>query len=151
MLRLREAGSDTPRVVQRVELRPGINHVALNIANAAAGVRRYEANLILRDDPVPENNFARAAVSVIGPPKVLVLNDGGIPTALSRALRAGGLDVHTIDGGKDLTPARLAPFSLVALENLSIEKWKKESEQALDQYVRVMGGGLLVAGEEPTA
>jgi len=130
----------------RVELTPGINRVAMPWVSAASGLQEYTVDLDVEGDAVIENNQARVAVSIVGPPRVLVLNRAARRTALTRALKRSGLEVEISDGSFAPTSAKLSPFIAVVLDNIPMSALGDGADIALARYVELMGGGLLVTG-----
>jgi uncharacterized membrane protein len=100
-----------------------------------------------KDDPLPENNEARALVSVEGTRSLLVLSSAGENSGLVKLLRAGGVEVV----GK--TPQQcnwaledLAQYSGVAIENVSANQIGVPGMETLASWVENTGSGLLMTG-----
>ncbi|MCP4696915.1 MAG: hypothetical protein GY862_08715 [Gammaproteobacteria bacterium] len=81
-----------------VQLKPGTNRFSFTWQSSRTGIFEYTLHVEAEGDTVPENNAARMAIDLIGPPKVLVINHAGRPGALSRALADTGLQVETRAG-----------------------------------------------------
>jgi Mg-chelatase subunit ChlD len=100
-----------------------------------------------KDDPLPENNEARALVSVEGTRSLLVVSSAGDNSGLVKLLRAGGVEVV----GK--TPLQcnwsleeLAQYSGVAIENVSANQIGVPGMETLASWVENTGSGLLMTG-----
>jgi len=98
------------------------------------------------DDPVPENNRARALVTVRGPKPVLLVTRSA-ESNLARLLRAGGLNI-------DARPPEqcrwrledLARYTGVLIENTPAGDIGDEGMTNLAAWVSETGGGLMMTG-----
>ncbi len=129
-----------------VQLKTGINRFSWTWLATQTGIHEYNLHLNVPDDSVPENNQARTAIDIIGPPKVLVLNRDGHPTALSRALASAGVAVETQNGDLPISSAVLKHYVAVVLENMPLDKLNDNADAAITHYIRHLGGGLLITG-----
>lgn len=113
-----------------------------------AGVNEYALTVQgPQDDPIPENNEARALVGVEGARPVLAVSAAGENSGLVKLLRGGGLEVT----GK--TPAQcqwslaaLAQFSAVLLENVPAGQIGMSGMETLAAWVENTGSGLALTG-----
>jgi Mg-chelatase subunit ChlD len=122
----------------------------LMFRDRAGGTSVYDYTLAVQgpaDDPLPENNEARALVSVEGSKSLLVLSSAGDNSGFVKLLRAGGVEVV----GK--TPAQcnwsledLAQYSGVAIENVSANQIGVTGMETLASWVEDTGSGLLMTG-----
>jgi Mg-chelatase subunit ChlD len=144
------------------ELRRGPAVIASGTKQVAAGLTRlmfrdrageagvYDYTLAIqgpKDDPMPENNAARALVSVEGSRPLLVVSAAGENSGLVKLLRAGGVEV----AGK--TPLQcnwsledLAQYSAVAIENVSANQIGTSGMETIASWVEDTGSGLLMTG-----
>jgi Mg-chelatase subunit ChlD len=100
-----------------------------------------------KDDPIPENNTARALVGIEGARPVLIVSSVGEASGLVKILRAGGLQVV----GK--TPVQctwsleqLSQYSAVILENVPAGEVGMNGMQTLANWVEETGSGLALTG-----
>lgn len=130
-----------------VTLDTGTTPFSLQVTPTAVGIRTYEVSIeIDGDDEIAENDRARVAVDVSGPPRILLLNQSGRESALARSLARAGTIVDTLGGSLRLTSAMLRPYEAVVLENMPLQSLGDGADAALAHYVTFAGGGLLVTG-----
>jgi Mg-chelatase subunit ChlD len=111
------------------------------------GVARYKLELIAAEDRVPENNVGTSAVRVEAPATILLVNSGGGPDNLSRALGAGKMNVKiTTPKALPKDAAGFLAFRAVILENVPANDVGLQSLTALTQFATELGGGVLVTG-----
>ncbi len=105
----------------------------------------FTARLTGFKDAYPENNEARAVVSVLGKPRVLLV-DSQVDRAddLAKALEPEQIDVDVIP--PDSMPVQLQKYQVVILSNLPATLLPTERMEAIGQYVGELGGGLIVVG-----
>ncbi len=105
----------------------------------------FTARLTGFKDNYPENNEARAVVSVLRKPRVLLV-DSQVDRAdnLAEALESEQLDVEVIP--PDSMPQQLQKYQVVILSNLPVTLLPNERMEAIQRYVHEFGGGLIVLG-----
>lgn len=109
----------------------------------------YEAELILDDDPVQENNRGEAGLRVHAGPRLLVLNSDGQEGNLVRTLKAGRIDVDVFQADSFvISQDSLDPYRAVIIENLPARIFGRLAMEQLAQYVEDLGGGLMLTGGE---
>ena len=109
------------------------------------GAFRYAVQLHGKGDPVPGNDRAEAWTSVRGGPRVvLVTAYAGDP--LAHALEAQGFAVDLVREPGLLSVGRLAGARLVVFNNVPAHRIPPDVLSAIDAFVRVQGGGLLMCG-----
>jgi Mg-chelatase subunit ChlD len=126
---------------------PGATQLTFRDLIDRPGVARYRLELGTPIDRVPENNVGAGVLRVEAPATILLVNAGGGPDNLSRALGAGKLNVKTT------TPRSLphdlsgyAGFRAVILENVPAGDIGPQALGALTQFAVDLGGGVLVTG-----
>ncbi|MEE8410117.1 MAG: VWA domain-containing protein, partial [Myxococcota bacterium] len=145
--RLRLLDATGHEILRRtVQLEAGTSRYAFSLLPGSAGLHLYTVALDVKDDPLPQNNRARAAISIESAPRVLVINPKGQPTAVTRALSQSGLTVELRNSGQRVTSAGLHGVSAVVLENLPLSQLNDGADSALAHYVVHMGGGLVLTG-----
>ncbi|MEM7018589.1 MAG: vWA domain-containing protein, partial [Pseudomonadota bacterium] len=129
-----------------IQLNPGQNRFSLNWAVTRNGLQEYALAIKLDNDAQPQNNQARVALDVVGPPGVLHIAPTQKNSALAEALRSSGLAVDTRAADTELNSALLKHYAALVLENVSLEQLGDDADTAVAHYVRHLGGGLLVTG-----
>ncbi len=98
-------------------------------------------------DTFPQNNCSLTWLVVGGPPRLLVVGEGGERAALVAALRQAGLQVEACDPGvMPVTPMELGRYALVVLVDTPLRTLPLQAPEALQRFVRDLGGGLLAVG-----
>jgi Mg-chelatase subunit ChlD len=142
---LRRDGVEVARLTRTFE--PGATQLTFRDLIDRPGVARYRLELGAKADRVPENNLGEGAVRVDAPATLLLVNNGGRPDNLSRALAAGKLRVATVSpSAMPNDAAGLLSYRGVILENVSATQVGSQALSALARYVTDLGGGLLVTG-----
>jgi Mg-chelatase subunit ChlD len=126
----------------------GLTRLMFRDRAATAGVNEYKMTIQgSTNDPVPENNFARALVGVEGSKPVLIVSAAGENSGLVKLLRGGDVEVV----GK--TPAQcnwsleeLSQFSSVILENVPAGQIGMSGMETLASWVEETGSGLAMTG-----
>ncbi len=143
---------------EAVQLRPGVNHYSIRLQAAEQEFARYTVQLTAAGDTYYQNNQLSAFTEITGPPRVLLvasdgtLDDDGEPlpaaaAQLEAALRAAGLLVDRITPA-DLPAnfAELSNYASVILVDINAKRLTPRKMEALQSYVRDLGGGLVAIG-----
>ena len=139
------------QIVQRqaVDLRAGRNSYTISLPGAAAGFRDFQA-LVDPDGPdgFYQNNRLAAFTRVIGPPRALVVSSDPVEVEhLLPALAQAGVDAERVrPGALPVGLAPLAEYDTVILANVPASQLTQRRMEALQSYVRDLGGGLVVIG-----
>jgi Mg-chelatase subunit ChlD len=126
---------------------PGATQLTFRDLIDRPGVARYRLQLVAKGDRVPENNLGDGAVRVEAPATILLVNAGGAPDNLSRALSSGKLRVKTVTPSSlphDL--AGLLAFRAVILENVPAGQVGPQALAGLARFATDLGGGVLLTG-----
>jgi Mg-chelatase subunit ChlD len=126
----------------------GANRLMFRDRAAKAGVNEYTVTIQgAKDDPVPENNQARALVAVEGSRPVLVVSSAGENSGLVKLLRKGGIDLVA------KTPMQcrwsledLSQYAAVLLENVPAGQIGMSGMETLASWVENTGSGLAMTG-----
>jgi len=126
----------------------GLTRLMFRDRAAAAGVNEYTVTIQgATNDPVPENNSARALVGVEGAKPVLVVSAAGENSGLVKLLLGGNVEV----AGK--TPAQcnwsledLSQYSAVMIENVPAGEIGMSGMETLASWVEETGSGLAMTG-----
>lgn len=138
-------------VVQRemeIRLVAGNNWVGFKQSLTARGSHTFELLVESGEDTLAENNRLQGVVRVKGPPLVLYLSSQEKGQRFfSRVLSVQGYSVvESSPEQRSLSLSELSGFDLVVLDNLPAYRLSQAKMEALEQYVRDLGGGLIVIG-----
>ncbi|MDA1166333.1 MAG: VWA domain-containing protein, partial [Planctomycetota bacterium] len=126
---------------------PGLNRLLFRDLLEDGGLHNYSVELILEDDPLPENNTGAGVVRVDAGPRVLLLNSDGVSGNLERALQAARIPVDVVKASDHpLTQDSLDRYRSVVIENVPAEEFGRLKMERLCQFVEDLGGGLLMTG-----
>ncbi len=137
--------------VRDVTLTPGENEIEFQSVVRVAGPVTYRLELQPRgDDRFPANNRFETTAVVPGKPTVLYVEGArGRANYLSRALAAGDFDVDVRTPRSIPTSVReLERFDFFILSDVSADEVSMSQMDAIERYVRDLGGGFLMAGGE---
>lgn len=110
-----------------------------------AGAARYTVTLRAPHDPVPGNDEASAWVEAVAGPRALVVT-AYRPDPVAAALGAQGFEVETVTDLARLSVGRLSGARVVVLDDVPAYRLPSSFLAALDGFVRLQGGGLLMTG-----
>jgi Mg-chelatase subunit ChlD len=130
------------------QISAGLTRLMFRDRAGQAGVSEYTLTAQgPADDPIPENNFARALVGIEGAKPILIVSSAGENSGLARLLRKGLVEA----AGK--TPQQcnwslesLSQFSSVILENVPAGEIGMSGMETLASWVEETGSGLAVTG-----
>jgi len=139
----------------QVELRRGTNNLSLPLTAGQPGFTSYRVQITADEssDTFYQNNELAAFTQVTGPPRLLLINNpetrDGIQgdAEILAALQATGLTVD-VRGPESLPgdlPA-LAEYAAVILVDVPARALSQRQMEAVETYVRDLGGGLIVVG-----
>ncbi len=142
---------DNGRLLQRetLQLRTGANNYTLTLPGSGDGFRDIRARVDPQtSDGFYQNNQLAAFTRVVGPPRALVLAEDTLEALhLLPALEQAGVVVELRRPGE--LPVGLAPllqYESVVLLNLPATSLGLERMEALERFVRDLGGGLVAIG-----
>jgi uncharacterized membrane protein len=117
-------------------------------SGAAGGV--YDYTLVVQgppDDPIPENNQARALLSVEGARPILLISAASENSGLAKLLKRGGADVRAKTPNEcQWSLEELAQYSAVLIENVPANLIGQNGMETLAAWVEDAGGGLMMTG-----
>ncbi|HZO12822.1 MAG TPA: VWA domain-containing protein, partial [Polyangiaceae bacterium] len=137
--------------IKDIELKPGANQVVFKSVVRVPGEVTYALSIDdVKSDRFKENNKWSTTVDVPGRPQVLYVE--GTPQhagPLERALVAQQFDVDVRPpSGLPGSLKELERFDFVILSDAPKEAVSLEAQDAIEAYVRDLGGGFLFAGGE---
>jgi uncharacterized membrane protein len=128
-----------------VVLRAGQGSLRFTDRVSAPGAHRYSVRLLPESDGRSGNNIAESWIEIIGGPRLLLVTSY-TDDPLARTLRAQGFDVQIVSDLAGLNLGHLSGTKGVILDNVPAYSIPADFLSALDLYVRVQGGGLLMVG-----
>ena len=135
---------------EELEIGKGTSHLVWGLSAEKAGLHTYKVEVISTKDTRKENNIGQAITQVQGVPRILVVEGTpGDSKALGTALTSVNLQVKTVEPAampKSLTG--LAQYSSVVLVNVPATDLQDATLQALENFVRDLGRGLVMVGGE---
>jgi Mg-chelatase subunit ChlD len=145
--------SGTSEVARKtVELEPGPNEFVFTVTTPtdATGVLPFAVRVGESSDAVPENDSARAVVTVESPVKVLIL-DGDTAGGTGADLLAGALTKKALDTtvtriGDIPGLTELSTYAAIVMVDVHLRDLTDQSVQELTSAVRELGVGLVVVG-----
>ena len=130
-----------------VEVSGGLGMVRFADRHAAAGAYPYRVQLNPLQDALPGNNRATRWIEVVGGPRLLLIS-GIANDPLASMLRQQGFSVDLITSPTDVHEGLLQGAKAVLFNQMPAYKMPTSFLKAIDFFVRVQGGGLLMAGGE---
>lgn len=131
-----------------VSLTPGENRLPLPDAPAGEGAATVEVTVLAEKDTRAENDAAVGFVGRTGQPRILLVDrDRASVTALQGAWKDAGMvvDVRPPEGVPEGF-GELAGFDLAVLSGVDALTLGAARMDALERWVREMGGGLVMIG-----
>jgi Mg-chelatase subunit ChlD len=128
----------------------GLTRLMFRDRAGKAGVNEYTVTIQgSKDDPVPENNTARALVGVEGAKPILVVSSAGENSGLVKLLRGGLIDVVGKSPDQcNWALEEVSQYSAVILENVPAGKIGMGGMETLASWVETTGAGLIMTGGE---
>ncbi len=144
---------DTIIAAGKREVPMGLSRLLFRDRPSLSGTAAYSLNIraMVTDatDAIPENNTARALVGVRGRKPLLLVSNFGAQSGLARLLVQGGATLVA------RTPAQcnwsledLSRWSAVILENVMAGDLGLDGMEALRDWVRETGSGMMMTGGE---
>jgi Mg-chelatase subunit ChlD len=136
------------RKEETLSLNPGTNWVGFKENLTEPGSHTYELWVESEADTLPENNRLQGIVEVKGPPRVLYVTSAAEKQrALARVLKVQGYAVfESAPEASPLVLPEISSFDLVVLDNVPAFRLTQTKMEALETYVKDLGGGLIVVG-----
>ncbi len=134
---------------ERVQLEQGANHYALTLESGNTGFSNFQVQVIPTEaDRFNQNNHLSTFSRVIGPSRVLVVAvDAQESQAIADALEEQGMGVTQITPSAiPNTLNQLESYDSVILTNVPATRLPTSRLNLLQQYVRDLGGSLIVSG-----
>lgn len=126
----------------------GLTRLMFRDRAGKSGVNEYTMNVQgAKDDPVPENNTARALVGVEGSKPILVVSSAGENSGLVKLLRGGMMDVvGRTPESCNWALEDISQYSAVILENVPAGQIGMSGMDTLASWVEDTGSGLAMTG-----
>ncbi len=133
---------------EALTLKSGTNWVRFRDSLRERGSHTYELLVESSDDSLAENNLLQGVVEVQGPPRLLYLHSKGAgQRLLPRVLALQGYSVVEA-AAEDLALSlpEISSFDLLILDDVPAHRLSPSKMEAIEKYVRDLGGGLIVIG-----
>lgn len=140
--------NDQPFVDQPLATKAGKNLFTFTDMVSEPGLYRYKAVINFPDDGFYQNNEGIAFTRGTQKSQILYLTENSDPASpLIRVLERQGLSLirKSVDR-LSLTIDALVEYDAVILDNVSADALSFQTMEALETYVRDLGGGLIVVG-----
>lgn len=133
---------------QKVALVPGKNLFSFSQQLEEAGFYRYDAQLEVTGDSLPQNNRGSAFTGVRGEPRVLVVSSKPAQDQmLVAALKSARLQVNTTEPRSMPTSlAELQSYEALFLSNVAAGDVSSDTLRLIESLVRDFGVGLVCIG-----
>lgn len=113
----------------------------------AVGLHRYTVDIASEQDTLRQNNTGGAVVYAFDTPRILVLGDPGGSGVYHDILRRHAFSIETrAPAALPDSAAALATFDAIILDNVPAASFSERQMQAVAEYVRDYGGGVLMTG-----
>jgi Ca-activated chloride channel family protein len=136
---------------RNIQLKPGLNRVPFEVRVARTGSVTLSAEVLAKGDRVAENNRMQQSVWVNARPRILYVEGEQLEGAryLRAALESQGLETHVIaPAAIPASASGLKGYDAVILSDIPAKALAPEQMQAIQSYIRDLGGGLLFASGE---
>lgn len=124
-----------------IEVDAGVRRFTLTDVLSAPGFTTYRAVVRTAGDPVSENDALSLAIHTSEQPDVLVV-EGSDDSVVLELLDAIGVGYTSVRSVPDL--ATLSTYRQMILSEVPLGELTDAEAEAIDRFVRHMGGGLLV-------
>jgi uncharacterized membrane protein len=143
---------------QPVDLAVGENNFSIRLTAVQPEFARYQVQIEPARDTYYQNNQLAAFTEVVGPPRILMVANEERVAANGEILPDEAAILHTALTGLGLsvervTPAQLSPdlgelsrYASLLMVNVSARELSVRKMEALQIYVRDLGGGLVAVG-----
>jgi uncharacterized membrane protein len=137
---------------QKVDLSAGKNLYTFPQTLPKPGFYKYDVQVDVPGDPLPQNNRAASFAAVRGLPRIMIVSaDPEQDKPLAAALKSPTLEVVLI-GAKDFpaTIAEMQSYDAIFISNLSAGDLGLDRQKLLESAVRDFGVGLVCVGGDQT-
>jgi len=141
------------KIRQPLHVTSGEQTIDLQTRAPSGGNVSFTASLEADGDAHPENNRMSSVMTIIGAPRIAVFSsDLEGDRLLLSALESQRLSVQSSPSSELPANSRsYYPYDLVVLSDIAYKNVTVEQAEALREYVRDYGGGLLVIGGSASA
>ena len=131
-----------------LDLAPGETTIKQTVQPSQPGFHAVRLVIDPVRDTYAENNFGEALIQIVGPPRVLLVeNSVGEAASLESALRSTGIGTAAVTPEQlPRSAADLAAYQAVVLVNIPASSLGAEGMALLQASVRDLGTGLVVIG-----
>ena len=138
---------------ENVSITSGNNRFVIRDISEKGGNVVYRATIEPLEDTYTENNQIYESCYIDDVPYVMVIENNDSGREMKKLLEASKVNVVGVDANSSPTTVeQLDKYDAVVISDVNIDDLSQEFLQALDLYVKNLGGGLLVtAGENSLA
>ena len=129
----------------KMKLQQGRGFARFSDSLPQARAYRYDVEILPQQDEHAGNNRASAWIEAAGEPKLLLIS-GYTLDPLAQELSGQKVEVETINDFSQLNAGSLAGARCVIINNVGANMLPEDFLRALDFFVRVQGGGLIMIG-----
>lgn len=134
---------------QSIDVQKGENRLVFSDMSDMGGAITYKAEIEPQIDTILENNTAYAYSYVDDIPSLLVIQKENSASEIEKLLKGAQVNVKVIDAKE--APSSfdtLSAYDGVILANVDAESLPEEFLNALENYVKDLGGGVIATGGE---
>lgn len=140
---------DRPVSEKSVQLAEGENRFSFDELQEEEGFIKYEAQIIMEGDGIPENNRMAAATEIEGPPRFLVVGTKKTPSPLGKWIGGGEAGIDSISAGElpnDLSS--YLSYDGIIFDNVPGHLVGEDRMAVISQAVKTFGTGFMMVGGE---
>lgn len=134
---------------KKIDLLKGNNKIQLVFNSGLSGIHNLAIEANNSDGKILKRAEIKSLFTVMGPPKVLIINGNSFNTPISKALKVQGFTVDTksIEGLPDNASGYIG-YQAVILDNVHALYITESQQNELQNYVSGGGGLLIVGGDK---
>lgn len=142
---LYENGS--PIIQQDVSLQAGSNRYAFRHFSSATGLLKYEAQVLVAEDAILENNKLTSVTTVQAAPKLLVVQSDNKASAIPQIIGQDTIQTTVMNSSE--LPTMLSsylPFQAIIFDNVPAHEVGEAKMAVIEQAVKHFGTGFMMVG-----
>ena len=139
--------NNEPILKESVQLQAGNNRFAFRHLSAATGLIKYEAQVLVEQDALLENNRLTSVTTVQAAPKLLIVQSEKKQSAIPQIIGNDTIATTVIDS-VDL-PSQLSsylPYQAIIFDNIPAHEVGEDKMAVIEQAVKHFGVGFMMAG-----
>lgn len=139
----------TQIIVQEIMMQAGSNRYAFRHFSQATGLLKYDAQVIVSEDALLENNKLTSVTTVQAAPKLLVVQSEGKPSAIPTIIGQDTIQTTVINSTE--LPSMLSsylPYQAIIFDNVPAHEVGEAKMTVIEQAVKHFGTGFMMVGGE---